>query len=114
MNEDKNPAVENTNAENSPLTEQPLTAETPAPAPKKSGWLPLLSLVLAVAAWVTLAYSTGYYAMCVAGASIITAIFAVRRKTGAWRNVAITALIASAVLIVVVAAFLIVLKIGLE
>ena len=110
MNEDKSSTIkENTAAE------QPVTAATPASSvQKKSGWLPLLSLVLAIAAWGALAYTSGYYAMGVAAAAIIAAAFAAHRKTGAWRNVAITSLIASAVLIVVVAAFLIVLKIGLE
>lgn len=80
---------------------------------KKSGILPLLSLILAVGAWVTLGYYTGYAAMAVAAAAIIAGAFACRRPRGAWRNTAISAIIASAVLIVVVLAFVIVLKIGL-
>ncbi len=108
MNDDKNPEI-NTN---SAAGQNPATS-IPASAPKKSGWLPLLSLILAIAAWVALGYTSGYYAMCVAAAAIIAGIIAVRRKTGAWRNTAITSIIAAAVLIVVVTAFLIVLKIGL-
>lgn len=83
------------------------------PAEKKSGWMPLAAIVLAVAAWITLARATGYAAMAVAAAAIIVGAFGCRRRAGAWRNVAITAIIAAAVLIVVVLAFIIVLNIGL-
>lgn len=105
---DANPA-----AAQAPETASSATLSAPAATSKKSGILPLLSLLLAVGAWVTLGYYTGYAAMAVAAAAIIAGGFACRRPRGAWRNTAISAIIASAVLIVVVLAFVIVLKIGL-
>ncbi|MDE6278069.1 MAG: hypothetical protein K2M06_08180 [Muribaculaceae bacterium] len=105
MNEDKTSAAVQS-ATSAPATDT-------SGEQKKSGWLPLAALLLAILAWLTLAYSTGYAAMAVAAAAIIVAAFGARRHSGAWRNVAITAIIASAVLLVVVAAFIIVLKIGL-
>lgn len=106
MNEDKTPQTAQTI---SPDTKP----ETVVAAEKKSGWLPLAALILAVAAWVTLAYYTGYAAVIVALLAIIAGAFACRRPAGPWRNTAITAIIAAAVLIIVVLAFIIVLKIGL-
>ena len=107
MNEDKTTPATTPDAHN-----ESATVAAPA-AEKKSGWLPLAAIILALAAWLTLARTTGYVAMAVAAAAIIVAAFACRRHPGAWRNVAITAIIAAAVLIVVVLGFIIVLNISL-
>lgn len=88
------------------------TAGDNGASPRKSPWLPIAAFFLAVGAWLALAYSTGYLAMAVAAAAIIVGAFGCRRRCS-WRNLAITSIIASMVLIVVVAAFIIVLKIGL-
>lgn len=112
IRQQNNIAAADTNSAAAP-TPETLSSATPVVSSKESGILPLLSLILAVGAWVTLGYYTGYAAMSVAVAAIIAGAFACRRPRGAWRNTAITAIIASAVLIVVVLAFVIVLKIGL-
>lgn len=110
MNEDKIP--ENP-VQGTALSENQAGHPVSASVAKKSGWLPMAAMVLSVGAWLTLAYSTGYAAMTVAFVAVLLSAFACRRKRGPWRNVAITALIAAAVLMVVVLAFIIVLKISL-
>lgn len=97
-----------------PDTPEVNSAGTPtAPETQKRVWLPLLSLLLAIASWLVLAYSTGYAALVVAFLSILTGAFGCHRPRGGWRNTAITAIIASAVLVVVVISFLIVIKLAL-
>lgn len=80
-------------------------AKTSAPA-----WI---SLVLAILAWVALLWSNGYVALGIAIASAFCGFAATPHRTPNIKRLAITAVIASTVLIVVVAAYLVVLKIGL-
>lgn len=83
-------------------------AETPKhPLP---AWL---SISLALLAWLLLMLFDGYAALIAGVAGIGIAIWGIAANRGGLRKIAITALIASLVLVIVVASFLIVLKIGL-
>lgn len=98
------------NNEKMTTQEIPATVETG----KKSGWLPLIGFILALGAWFTLAENTGYTALIVAAVSLVVSAFGCHRHTGFWKNTAITAIIADTVLIVVVVAFIVVLRIALS
>lgn len=73
-----------------------------------------LAVVLALVAWAILAWSNGYVAMGVAAAAMAVGFVGTRHSSVAMKRLAITAIIASTVLLVVVAAYLIVLKVGLR
>ncbi len=68
-----------------------------------------VSVLLALVAWAVLAWSNGYVAMGVSAAGFVGA----RHSSLALKRLAITAIIAATVLLVVVGAYLIVLKVGL-
>ncbi len=73
-----------------------------------------LAVVFALVAWILLAWFDGYTAMAVAAAGIVVGFIGTRHSSLAMKRLAITAIIASTVLLVVVAAYLIVLKVGLS
>ncbi len=73
----------------------------------------LLGILLAVAAWIMLSFK-GEIALGLSIASFICACFGLKASTRSWRNTAITAIVSSAVLMVVLSAFLIVIYIGLD
>ena len=73
----------------------------------------LISIIITVIAWVILSLN-GIAALCVAVAGFVTACFGLKAATRAWRNTAVTSIVASSVLIVVISAFLIVIYIGLN
>lgn len=72
------------------------------------------AVMLALIAWAVLAWANGYVAMAIAATGIFAGFVGVRHSSLAMKRLAITAIIASTVLLVVVAAYLIVLKIGLS
>lgn len=76
-------------------------------------YMAAIATVLAVAAWVVLSIN-GYAALALGSASFAAACLGLRAHTRSWRNLATTALIASAVIMVVLAAFLIVIFWGLN
>lgn len=73
-----------------------------------------ISVILALIAWALLAWVNGYTAMAVAATGITVGFIGTRRSSLAMKRLAITAIIASTVLLVVVTAYLVVLKIGLS
>ena len=73
----------------------------------------LISIIITVIAWVILSLN-GIAALCIAVIGFITACFGLKAATRAWRNTAVTSIVASSVLIVVVSAFMIVIYIGLN
>ncbi|MBO4943583.1 MAG: hypothetical protein J6C95_09160 [Muribaculaceae bacterium] len=81
--------------------------------PHRHAWV-WIAVLLALVAWVLLAWFNGYTAMAVAAAGIIVGFIGAHRSSLAMKRLAITAIIASTVLLVVVAAYLVVLKIGLS
>ena len=99
--------TDNTKLHNKPESEAPVSApvienpeiaktpENPVPA-YRSPYAVIACVILAPAAWAALMWLNGYVAL------------------GGWRNLGITAIICSTVLIVVLAAFLIVIKVGLS
>lgn len=103
---------------NIPAPEGQTTSESAAPS-APSGytgpgkWLALLSLILAIGAWVMLSAS-GYTALGIAALAVVAGMIDVCRFHGPWRTVSVTGIIAGAVLIVVVTAFIMVMKIGLR
>lgn len=77
------------------------------------GKFSLVSILMTVAAWVALSYN-GRLALVMSIIGIIVGCFGLRASSRAWRNTAITSILASAVLLVVVSAFLIVIFVGLN
>ena len=73
----------------------------------------LLSIVFALAGWVILSFD-GKLALAVSVISFILGCFGLKASTRTWRNTAITSIVASAVLMVVLSAFLIVIFVGLN
>ena len=73
----------------------------------------LLGILATIAAWIILSFN-GELAIGVSAGAFILACLGLKASTRTWRNTAITALVASAVLMVVLAAFLIVIRIGLN
>lgn len=73
-----------------------------------------VAVVLAVVAWMVLLWSNGYVALAVAILSCIAGFWGASRSDRNMKRLAIAAIIAAMVLVVVLAAFLIVLKIGLS
>ncbi|MDE6527187.1 MAG: hypothetical protein K2L75_08010 [Muribaculaceae bacterium] len=93
--------------ENKTVTETP---ETEPAAPRRCAPAAWIAVVLAVAAWIVLMMANGYAAIAVGIGGIAAAIWACVANRGALRRLAIAALIASAVLTIVVAAFIIAVK----
>ncbi len=73
-----------------------------------------LATALAIAAWCLLLWSNGYAALAVGVVACAAAFIGASGSSRAMRRLATSAIIASLVLIVVVTAFIIVLKIGLS
>ena len=97
---------------NEPIEAQQPSSEataTSASAPiekRRYPWLAVLSLVLCVGAWVAATVS-GYLTLAVGAAAIVAGAFSLGSHRPAVRNTAITSIIAAAVLIVVVGAFMV-------
>lgn len=100
------PAVE-------PVEAAPAAASTPQ-APRRSvrSMLAAISMVVTIMAWILLMWN-GYAAMGLGLAAIVLGVVGTRSRSAGWRNLAITSLIASAVLVIVMVAFLIVIYWGL-
>lgn len=72
-----------------------------------------VAAVLAIAAWVVLCFN-GYAALGVGLCAFVAACLGLHAHTRPWRNLATTAMIASGVVLVVLAAFLVVIFRGLN
>lgn len=81
--------------------------------PRNFVWMAVLSIVLAVIAWIAGSYN-GIAAMAVSTVAILPGALALKSHRHVIRNTAITAIIASAVLLVVLLAFYIVVYLGLK
>lgn len=79
----------------------------------RSPLLAWVALALTLVAWLLLIYLNGYVALGVAAVAVAAGFAGMPGRSTAVRNLAITAVIAATVLLVVLAAFLIVIKIGL-
>ena len=118
--------VQATNPQEAPIEEAPIEEtpieETTAAAPETEAtepevkheskawlWLALGSLLLCVLAWIV-SPSSGYGALSLAIVSMVLGFISLKSKRHAIRNTAITAIIASGVLALVVGAFIIALK----
>lgn len=80
---------------------------------RKFNVLALVSIILAIVAWILLSFD-GPVALGTSIVAFLCACFGLKASTRSWRNTAITAIVASSVLMVVLTAFLIVLYVGLE
>jgi len=80
----------------------------------RSPLLLISSAVTALVAWAALMWIDGFAALGLGVLSVLLGAFGMRGCSRGWRNLGVTAIICSTVLIVVVAAFLIVVKIGLS
>ncbi len=80
----------------------------------RSPLLAWISVALTLLAWLFLMTVNGYLAFGVALAAAICGCAAIRGRKRSICNIAITSIIASTVLLVVLAAFVIVIKIGLQ
>lgn len=76
-------------------------------------WMAAVAAILSIAAWVALCVD-GYAAFGVGVCAFVTACLGLHAHTRSWRNLATTALIASGVILVVIAAFLVVIFWGLN
>ena len=82
--------------------------------PAWHSYFAIAALILAIVAWAVLLWSNGYVACAVAAVAVVCGFLGAHAGHGALRNAAVTAIIAGVVLLVVVSAFLVVLKIGLS
>lgn len=73
-----------------------------------------VAVLLALLAWVSLMYVNGKLALCLGLAAIAIGIYSAVRNRSWMRRLSITAIVASAVLVSVIVAFLIVIKVGLR
>lgn len=80
---------------------------------KRFVWLAVLSIILTIASWVACSYSA-VAAIVGSAVAIVLGICALRSRRHGVRNTAITSIIAAAVLLVVIAAFCIVIYLGLK
>lgn len=76
--------------------------------------LAFAAAVLTLVAWALAMWSSGYASLVVAAAGVVCGFIGASRRAGQWRNLAITSIIASGVLAVVMSAFLIVITVGLS
>lgn len=79
---------------------------------RKFDFLAFAAIILAVASWVILSFN-GPTALGVSIVSFVFGCIGLKASTRSWRNTAITAIVASSVLMVVLTAFLLVLYVGL-
>jgi len=73
-----------------------------------------VALALAVVAWLVLVWGNGYVAMAVAILACVAGFRTISDSGRSMKRLAIAAIIAAMVLVVVIAAFLIVVKVGLS
>lgn len=89
--------------------EQPITApegtpDTSSPVRPRRGTLSLVSFLIVLGAWASLPLF--YIVSATLGIiSLVLGILAVRQRRGAWRNLAIVTVVASAVLVLVLVIF---------
>ncbi len=97
-------------------TNQAETAENKAATATayRSPALAWVAVGLTLLAWALLMCVNGYVAMAVAAVGVVAGFFALPGRSRAARNLAVTAIIACMVLLVVLAAFIIVIKVGLQ
>lgn len=81
---------------------------------KSRSYLAWTSLAISIIAWATLLWFNGYIALLCAVVAAVAGFVGLHRSAPAPRRAAITAIIASVVLIAVVTAYLVVIKIGLS
>ncbi len=100
--------------------QQTISPAAPETTPVKTGRgnprfniFALLGILVTIAAWIILSFN-GDVALWVSVAGFILGCLGLKASTRTWRNTATTAIVASAVLMVVLAAFLIVFRIGLN
>lgn len=72
-----------------------------------------ISALCALLAWVCLIWLNGYVAIALGLAGLVLGFIATLRTEGSQRRVAITSVVASAIVVVVLLSFLIVIKIAL-
>lgn len=99
------------NKENNQETEAQNTAETPNPRARFSKYA-VIGIILAVIAWIALSFE-GRIAWAISVLAIISSCIGLKAPSRTLRNTAITALVASSVLLIVVSAFLLVFLIGI-
>ncbi len=88
--------------------------QTERPNPRaKFGKFAIIGIILAIAAWIVLSFE-GRVAWAISIMAIISSCIGLKAPTRTLRNTAITAIIASAVLLIVVSAFLLIFLIGLK
>lgn len=116
---DMNTEVSHTEVNPAPMTEAAVSEQTPETTVEqrdsraKYNKFAFISIVLTIAAWIILTLN-GKVAL---GGSILAffcGCIGLKSSTRTWRNTAITSIVASAVLMVVLAAFLIVIFVGLN
>lgn len=89
------------------------TTEKVSAAPRDKKIAVWIAVLLAVVAWVVLLWGNGYVALGVALVACVAGFWGAAGNENAMRRLATAAIIAAMVLVVVLAAFLVVLKIGL-
>jgi len=97
----------------STVSEATAQAASAMPTANWHTWMAAIGAMLAIAAWVALCFN-GYTALIVGTGAFVSACLGLHAHTRPWRNLATTALIASAVVLIVIAAFLIVIFWGLN
>ena len=90
-----------------------IEAETVHTAPRKGNKFAWIALALTIGAWCALMWSNGYVALAVGALAVTSGFIGLHGSSTNIKRLSITAIIASTVLIVVLAAFLIVIKIGM-
>lgn len=98
------------NKDTSATAAQPEAAQTKPPRSSALAWV---ALVLTLLAWAALLWFNGYAALAVAALAVVAGLASLPHTRISAKRLATTAIIASLVLIVVVSAYLVVLKIGL-
>lgn len=99
---------------NKSITDTPEHAEAQQTTPRRSSAMAWVALVLTLTAWAALLWFNGYAALTVALLAVVSGFVSIPHTKISTKRLAITAIIAALVLIVVVSAYLIVLKIGLS
>jgi hypothetical protein len=87
--------------------------ERPLKTFKTNRILVWVSVALAVLSWILLMMTNGYIALSVGIAAVVAGFIAATKNENNMRRLAITATIAAVVLVVVLASFIIVIKVGL-
>ncbi len=100
-------------ADTEPSTATATATADAAPVRGRFVWLAVASIFLTVISWICAGYNA-WAAIVVAAVAIVAGALALKSHRRGVRNTAITSIIAATVLLVVVAAFLIVIYIGLK